>query len=51
VTFEDAKAFVTKHKWWVAVVLVAIAGYSIGKDMALRDNAADSLQISAGAQG
>ena len=26
------------HGWWIALVLIVIAGYSIGKDLALRDN-------------
>ena len=29
------------HRWWVALVIVVVAGYSVGKDLALRDNAAD----------
>ncbi|WP_156423898.1 hypothetical protein [Erythrobacter sp. YT30] len=48
--FEAAREFVTKHKWWVAALLVVVAGYTFGKDMALRDNARDVDQISAGAQ-
>ena len=32
------------HRWWVALVLVIIAGYSVGKDAALRDNARDAAQ-------
>ena len=27
-----------QRRWWVALVLVVVAGYSIGKDRALRDN-------------
>ena len=34
------------HRWLVAFVAVVIAGYSFGKDAALRDNARDALQLS-----
>jgi hypothetical protein len=33
---------VKAHRWWVALVLVLIAGYSVGKDSALRENARDA---------
>lgn len=32
------------HRWWVALVLVVVIGYSIGKDLAFRDNSADRQQ-------
>ena len=31
-------SWVKAHKWWVALIIVVIAGYSVGKDRALRDN-------------
>lgn len=37
---ETRKSFWSR-KWWIALALVAIAGYTLGKDRALRDNAAD----------
>ncbi len=33
-----AANWLKERRWWVALVLVVIAGYTIGKDMALRDN-------------
>ena len=36
------------HRWWVALVLIVAVGYSIGKDLAHRDNAADR-QLESGA--
>ncbi len=49
-TIDDAKGFVAKHRWWVAACLVAIAGYTFGKDIAFRENARDAVKVSPGAQ-
>lgn len=38
---QDALVWLKKHKWLVAFAVVLMFGYSVGKDMALRDNAAD----------
>ena len=40
-TPEKAIIWVKEHKWLVAIVFVLMAGYTLGKDMALRDNAAE----------
>jgi len=37
--------WIKARRWWVAFVLVAIAGYSLGKDAALRDNARDGKVV------
>lgn len=33
--------FVQARRWWIALALVIFTGYTLGKDRALRDNAAD----------
>ena len=35
-----------RQYWWVALCVFAVFGYTIGKDMALRDNARDSAEAS-----
>ncbi len=40
-TLGRAVEWIKDHRWWVALVLVVVVGYSIGKDLALRDNARD----------
>lgn len=40
-SLQDAKDWLTRYKWPVALLVVAVFGYTLGKDMALRDNAAD----------
>ena len=35
---RQAMNWVKDHRWWVALILVIVGGYSIGKDLALRDN-------------
>ena len=40
-TLARAVAWLKAHRWWVALVLIVVAGYSIGKDLARRDNARD----------
>jgi hypothetical protein len=48
-TLARAVEWVKAHRWWVALLLVVIAGYSVGKDLALRDNARDtSAQVRGG---
>ncbi|MBA3525767.1 MAG: hypothetical protein M3438_07965 [Pseudomonadota bacterium] len=42
-----ATDWVKAHRWWVALVLVIVAGYSIGKDLALRDNRQAAAQTEA----
>ncbi len=37
-------SWVKAHKWWVALTIVIFFGYSLGKDIALRDNKADAAQ-------
>ena len=37
------------HRWWLALVIVIVAGYSVGKDLALRDDARDSQVQARGA--
>ncbi|MEM1196678.1 MAG: hypothetical protein AAGH57_11280 [Pseudomonadota bacterium] len=49
-SLTDIKQWLTQYKWLVAAFLVVVAGYTFGKDMALRDNARDADQRSAGAQ-
>ena len=42
--FEQAKEWVSQNKWVVALIVAVAFGYSVGKDMALRDNAADQVE-------
>ncbi len=37
-------SWVKAHKWWVALTIVIFFGYSVGKDLALRDNKAAAAQ-------
>ena len=37
---SEMMASARKHRWWWALLVVVVAGYAIGKDMALRDNRA-----------
>ena len=46
-TVARAVEWVKAHRWWVVLVLIVVAGYSVGKDLALRDNASDR-QVQAG---
>jgi hypothetical protein len=46
-TFVRAVEWMKAHRWWVALVLLVVLGYSLGKDLALRDNAHDR-QVEAG---
>ena len=38
--FWDA---VSRNRWGIALAVVVMFGYSVGKDMAMRDNAADKM--------
>ncbi|MEM6476087.1 MAG: hypothetical protein AAF687_07970 [Pseudomonadota bacterium] len=40
---NDIRAFVAKHKWSLALIIALGFGYTVGKDMALRDNRADQM--------
>jgi hypothetical protein len=48
-TLARAVEWVKAHRWWVALVVVLVAGYAVGKDLALRDNARDGLVQAKGA--
>lgn len=48
-TLARAVEWMKAHSWWVALVLVLVAGYSVGKDVALRDNARDASAQTGGA--
>jgi hypothetical protein len=39
----DVREAVSRHRWWVILAVVVMFGYSVGKDRAMRDNAADAL--------
>lgn len=39
----DVREAVSRHRWWIILAVVVMFGYSVGKDMAMRDNAADAL--------
>ncbi|MEO9463487.1 MAG: hypothetical protein ABJ242_12225 [Marinomonas sp.] len=38
-TLQSAKKWVSKNRWWVALIVVVAFGYAVGKDRALNDNA------------
>ena len=38
----DAKARTQRNRWAIAFILTLLGGYTVGKDMALRDNARDA---------
>ena len=38
-TLTRAVEWMKAHRWWMALVVVLVAGYSVGKDLAFRDNA------------
>ena len=42
---NEIKNWVGRNRWMVALVLVVIAGYVVGKDRALRDNARDAASL------
>ena len=37
-----AANWLKERRWWVVLLFVIVAGYSIGKDRALTDNARDA---------
>ena len=43
-TLEQFKTLLSQKRWWVALVVVVIMGYTFGKDMALRDNVRDQAE-------
>ena len=47
--FESARRWVKSHPWCVAFLFVIIAGYTVGKDMAERDNSRDAYMQAEGA--
>ncbi len=40
-TLDQFKTLLSRKRWWVALVVVVMMGYTLGKDMALRDNSRD----------
>ena len=48
-TLARAMEWVRSHRWWVALVVVIIAGYSVGRDLAVRDSASDDRVSARGA--
>ena len=40
--FARVAEWVKAHRWWVTLVVIVVAGYAVGKDLALRDNARDA---------
>ena len=44
-SFENNCVQVKKNWFWVALIVTVVLGYAVGKDLALRDNAADQLQM------
>ncbi|MDQ3077255.1 MAG: hypothetical protein M3Q83_00255 [Pseudomonadota bacterium] len=47
---RQATGWVDQHRWWVGLVIVIVAGYSLGKDLAMRDNRADARSAVEGNQ-
>jgi hypothetical protein len=43
-TFQHFKSMLSQNRWWIALVILVAMGYSVGKDMALRDNARDQIK-------
>ena len=48
-SLERAIEWTKARRWWVALLVVVIAGYSIGKDIAQRENARDTTAQARGA--
>ncbi|MEO0908398.1 MAG: hypothetical protein AAFY07_12830 [Pseudomonadota bacterium] len=44
-SFEKSCVWAKKNWFWVALIVTVFFGYAAGKDLALRDNAADQLQM------
>ncbi|MEO0589152.1 MAG: hypothetical protein AAFZ11_01180 [Pseudomonadota bacterium] len=45
-SLNEIRDRLARHKFLVALIIVAVLGYNFGKDWAFRDNAAD--QVAAG---
>ena len=39
----DVREVTSRNRWWIALAVVVVFGYSVGKDMAMRDNAAYAI--------
>ncbi len=48
--YDRVSNWILAHKWFVALVLVVIVGYGVGKDRALRDNAVEARFAAGGNQ-
>ena len=44
-SLQEARDWLIRHKWAVALLVVVVFGYTFGKDMALRDNAFDAAAL------
>lgn len=45
VTRTDGSRWISHNKFLVALILVVLAGYTVGKDRALRENARDATAL------
>lgn len=50
-TLFDVKAWTGRNRWPLALILILLGGYVVGKDMALRDNARDAALSGLSANG
>lgn len=39
----DVREAVSRHRWWIILTVVVMFGYSVGQDIAMRENAADAF--------
>ena len=46
-TQRQVAQWLRENRWFVAAVIVVFGGYSLGKDLALRDNAVDRARTQA----
>ena len=51
VTLTDIKTRTRRNSWTIALILILLGGYTVGKDMALRDNARDAAPSGLSAKG
>ena len=42
-SIQETKEWLGKNKWPVAFVVAVVFGYTVGKDLAFRDNRADQV--------
>ncbi len=42
-TYEHIKAYIFANKFWLVFILIIVAGYAVGKDIAQRENLRDEL--------